>query len=237
MELIGLFDICVCSMIKNEIEILPMYYRYIKKWCKRWKVLDHGSDDGSLEFLQHMKDRHEIDIEVFQRPMNDFSKDFYGEWNWILDKSDCKWTYVGHIDEVSPFMDKILSVILEYESIFIIKREELISLLPPLTMGKEQPFMRIFPTKWKTRFTEDNHVHTEQFNADGKPIRLANIQFYHLGELRNTEHIRFKEKSYEDCSGNSILGSKFSDEDRENRRDKATILKDECLSLLADMIL
>lgn len=233
-----MFDICVCSMIKNEIDILPLYYRYIKKWCKKWKILDHGSDDGSLEFLQHMKDRHEIDIEVFQRPLDDFDKDFYGEWNWILDKSDCEWTYVGHIDEVSPVMANILSLILKVESSYIIKREEMVALIPPLSLGKEQPFLRIFPTKWNIRFIEDNDVHTEKFDEKGKPVRLIEAPFYHLGECRNIEHIVFKEKCYEDCSGYSVLSSKFNEEARGKRREGAKLVKfDIPLVELGDMLL
>jgi len=232
-----MYDICVVSMICNEIEILPMYYRYIKKWCKSWKVLDHGSTDGSVEFLKYMSERNEINIEVFQRECGDFDKDFYKEWNWILDKVDCKWTYVGHIDEFCPYMDTILSQMFKFNAIYIIRREEMISLFPPLSFGKETPFMRIFPTDWKIRFIEGNHVHREEFNPREFPVREAQIPFYHLGECRNSEHVRFKEKAYEDCSGDTIFGSKYTEKDRQERRKGAHLLKDEHLPDLMDMIL
>lgn len=226
-------------MIKNEIEILPLYYRYIKKWCKKWKVLDHGSDDGSIEFLEAMKKRGEIDIEVFHRPSDDFGHDFYGEFNWIIDKSDCEWTYVGHIDEICPIIEFLLPKMLENKFAYFFRRENLVSLYPVMTLGKETPFMRLFPTKASCRFVAGNHVHSENADVKGIQAAEADIPYFHLGECRNIDHVKEKEKAYEDCSGSTIFTSKWDKEKRKQRRKGAYAYQGDeyALSELMDMIL
>jgi hypothetical protein len=212
-------------MIKNEIEILPMYYRYIKQWCSRWAIIDHGSDDGSLEFLQRMKKRKEIIIDIYERKSDDFNKDFYKEFNWIISKSKSKWTFVGHIDEFSPVMKDIIPQLITKEAAYVFQREECISLLPLMALERFE-FVRLFPTKWKLRFIEGGDVHSEQLDIKKYGRVLVKMPYFHIGECRNIDHIRFKEKSYEDCSGKSVLTSKYTENDRELRRANAYYIRD-----------
>jgi len=218
-------DIGVCSMIRNEIEILPAYYRYIKKWANSWYVLDHGSNDGSLEFLYRMKDRDEISIEVLERPSLDFNKDFYREVNYIISKCKNKWTFWGHIDEFIMNAKEVFQKITQEEAVYSFTRLEMIQLCPPLYLTRET-FVRLFPTSWKIRWREGHHVHSESpVIPKDRPIKRADCLMFHIGRCRNIEHIREKERSYEACSGSSVLGSKYSEERREEERRKAKLLE------------
>ena len=221
-----MYDVCVCNMVKNEIEILPAFYRYIKKWATSWKLVDHGSTDGTLEFLDRMKSRGEMDIEVLEDKCDDFRGDFYKEFNTVLEKADREWTYVGHVDEFCPVMHKLIPQAIKKDIIYGFMRYEVCSLNPLLSLARE-PFKRLWKTEWNFRFKLNNWVHREDLVDNGKLSVMVNTPYYHIGRCRNIPHIQSKEIDFEKCSGgNSILTSKYDELARKADRQRAMPIKD-----------
>ena len=217
-------DVCVCNMVKDEIEILPAFYRYIKEWAGSWKVLDHGSTDGTIEFLERMKTRKEIDIDYWVEPSDNY--DFYKECNKVLDRANRTWIFAGHIDEFAPDMKDVIPGYLSDNFAYIFSRYECVSINPLLAIVRE-PFVRLWKKEGGTRFKINNDLHFEEVvSPKPVPTKVSKIPYYHFGRVRNLNHIRTKEIDFEHCCGNSQLTSKYSNDRRQVEMKRSFLVKD-----------
>ncbi len=221
--------ICVVSLCYNEISILPIYYKYVKKFADTWIILDDGSTDGSVEYIKRLQDKKELDIMLVSRPAFDFTyhKVFWANWNYGLALSDREWTLLGYIDEiVYPDPKKCFQELMKEEAAWMIPREEIVSLKPFKSMGIEGPNVRFFPTGTVFYEAKPQSVHIERaIIKKGVPTKVANFMMYHIGRCREISHIRMKERSYEAC-GYTSLTSKYSEKRRKYHASKAYELED-----------
>jgi len=212
-------DICVCTLTYNEIEILPMYYRQIKKFASSWVVIDHGSDDGTIEFLLRKQKKGEMDITLEVSPTPNFHGNFFRELNRVFRKSNRSWTWKGFPDEIpSRNTPQVLKRLIEApKKVYWVKRAVITNLFPlKIRENKYRP--QLWPTEWNLGYNETpGHVHQEDLRFDNKhfPVeKISEIQIYDIGECRNIEKVREKELAYESL-GLTILTSKWNEEKRE----------------------
>ena len=220
-------------MVKNEIEILPMFYRYIKEWADSWVVEDQASTDGTLEFLERMKAKGEMDIDIKVVDCDDFNGDFYKEYNGVIARANRKWIYTGHVDEFCPTMKNIIPRLLKREVIYGFMRYEICSLNPLLALTRET-FLRLWLKDWNLKFKEGEWIHKEILVDMGRPSVVIDVPYYHIGRCRNVAHIQAKERVYEKCAGKTILTSSYDELARKLDRQKSYPVKD---NGLLDMIL
>jgi len=205
-------DIAVCTLAYNEICILPAFYRWIKNWAKIWVVLDHNSNDGTLEFIEHMKNRNEMQIILKEEPEG-LSNGLWAEWNKVIElaeNTNCKWIWKGYPDEFPSPEIIDLSSILKDEASYYFYRYNLSNLFPLLrNKAGEDWFPYLWPSSWNMRFQEVTNIHIkEPFLYFGRRvIESPFLHVVHVGECRNFNKVREKEAIYEKLSpGVTVMG-------------------------------
>lgn len=220
----SLSSVSVCMMCRNEIDLLPAYYRFIKQFANEWCILDHGSDDGSIEFIEWVKrNDSNLDVKLRIEESFDFGHNFWGEWNKALSMATKDYILRGFPDEFIMPVDKLIKIIKSgMERVYFFERIDLVQLQPSMYLI-DTPKITLFPNKKGIAFKEYCGVHCEipLIPAGMEVIELKEPKIYHLNRCRNFEHIRFKELCYEKCSGFTILTSKYSEEKRNEEKKKA----------------
>ena len=203
-------EICVVSLCYNEIELLPMFYRWIKQFASSWIVLDHGSNDGSIEFLWRMKDRKEMDITVSVQPSDNFFGSFWGEQNKVIAMANRNWTFKLAPDELpTPDIFKVVDVIINQKVLIWLWRIQLCNLYP-LKERNSAWYPLLFPTEWKIQLINSGGVHQAEIpKPDSPSIYWEKSHVWHIGECRNFLKVREKEVSYEKL-GQTEMTSKWN---------------------------
>jgi len=221
--------ICVVSLCYNEITILPIYYRYVRQFADTWIILDDGSTDSSVEYIKRLQDRKELDIMLISRPAFDFTfhKVFWANWNYVIARSDREWTLLGYLDEIAyPNPRQYFEEMMNEKAVWMIPREEIVSLNPFKSLGTEGPFVRFFPTGTVFFEAKPRSVHIEvPIVKSDIDTKVADFKMYHIGRCREISHIREKEKSYEAC-GHTVLTSRYNEELRTDDIIKAKEIDD-----------
>jgi len=221
--------ICVVSLCYNEISILPIYYKYVKQFADTWIILDDGSTDGSVEYIKRLQDKKELDIMLVSRPSFDFTyhRVFWANWNYVISLSDREWTLLGYLDEIAyPNPREHFEEMMSDKAVWMIPREEVVSIKPFKSLGIDGPFVRFFPTGSVLFEAKPQSVHVENpVIRAGYEVKAAKFKMYHIGRCREISHIREKERSYEAC-GETVLTSRYSEERRRAESSKACELDD-----------
>lgn len=219
-------DICVCSIIFNEIELLPAYYRHIKQFAESWVVIDNNSNDGSYEFLKRMREKGEIEITVYKEPKKFCGGSYYGLLNRCFSLADKKWIWAGFPDEFLD--DRAISDIAfvvknDIDIALYYNRVQITSLYPLLQRGTTQK-LRLWQAKHNIEWysNKEGTLHGEDYKIDNDIIekKIANGAVLDIGEARNIDKIREKELTYEQ-EGTTILTSKFDNLSRFNFKMKS----------------
>jgi len=215
------YDVCVCSLCYNEIDLLPAWYRRIKQFAKGLAILDTGSNDGSIEFIQHMKDRGEMDITLVVDPTDNFHGNFWREITRSIELSNKTWTLRFEPDMFpSPEFDVILPDLLKEKYIYYFYRKHIISLDPFLVYDRSFPRPFLFPTEWNMKFKPLGVHQGNVFEDHNHPIKtVSGFEIWHVGEARDCTHVRDKEVRYEKL-GPTELTSKWNKELRQKRIDR-----------------
>jgi len=221
--------ICVVSLCYNEISILPIYYKYLRKFADTWIILDDGSVDGSVTYIKRLQDRKELDIMLISRPSFNFGyhKRFWANWNYLLLLSDREWTLLGYLDEIIyPDPKNCFEELMKSDCVWMIPREEIVSLKPFRTLGTEGPFVRFFPTGSILFHAKEGSAHDEiPIFTKQIECKVSRYKFYHIGRTREIFHIREKERSFEAC-GHTVLTSRYSEKRREREVSKSYEIDD-----------
>lgn len=224
-------DLCVCSMCYNEIELLPALYRHVRKFASSWVIIDNGSNDGSIEFLNQMKSRKEIDIILKVEPSENFQGNFWDQWNKTFDMSNRKWTFKLSMDEfLSPDLILAIPLLLTKEYTYKFSRV-VISNLNPLSSRWSDPRVLLFPSDKRTRFNPNGRTgppHIEPWKIDIEVQERPDLYIWDLGEARNLEKIREKEQRYLNAKieCHPEMGPNFSEEQRREKLKNSRLYSD-----------
>ena len=224
-------------MTFNEIDLLPAYYRYIRLFCNEWIVLDHGSDDGTREYLCFLEKKGEIPIKLMLSDDRNFSGNFYEEYNKVLNKATGDFIFSAHIDEFCPRLPVIIrSLVNNKDKIFMFNRLDLVCLSPLIRINEPHGFARLWENgKLKFKIPDEPTVHKEDYIIKDKASMVfVPLPYYHLGQCRHINKIIEKEATYETV-GKSILTSRYNPIDRDYQRVTGHVLAPD--QELLDMIL
>jgi tetratricopeptide (TPR) repeat protein len=185
-------NICLCMIVKNEVEVLPRLFRSVKDYVDYYVIVDTGSTDDTIALIQREMSSYGIEGEVHERTWVNFGVNRQQALDLAVAAGKADWLLFIDADEELGVSDPKFYERLEPGVSYDIEKHQ---------SGTRYVAPHLVNIK-SSRFKWEGPVHNYLVTLEGpkqRPLRKDIWIIYHHGEGAKSHGVTQQEKYLRDA--------------------------------------